>query len=232
MKTEIKNYRRLAATGDGIPFSCTLYINGVKAALVADAAHGGDFEWHWLNKAAKATWDAYVKALPPFDSSVPSLPPLTHDDDTAFGVILEKYEQEAQAKKLCAKNVAFTLNGKPKEIYTVAGAYTQKRKDAIIAQHGAEKIGEFLNDRFGGVVAEDPRAEKAAEEERTNKWLKRKCNKAIVYRLKDTKPGSWMISPGLNTESRREAIAKKAGGMKNIVEWANDRFGQPIPSVK
>ena len=151
MKAEIKSYKECAGN-EGPAFSCSLWIDGVKAAEVKYDGWGGPYLWRWLNDAAKATWDAYVKAQPP----VPPMhegegdKPLAIDDDIALEDIINADRERKQIARWCRTNVVFRLKGdEPGTFHKFKGQFTPAVKERLRKQYG-DQLAEIMNETLQG----------------------------------------------------------------------------------
>ena len=149
MKAQIKSYRECEGD-EGPAFSCTLWIDGVRAAEVQYDGRGGPYRWRWLNDAAKATWTAYVKAQPPMPPLHEGDEPLAINDDIALEDVINADRERKQVARWCKANVVFRLKGdEPGVFRKIKGQFTPEIKERLRKQYG-DRLAEIVNETLQG----------------------------------------------------------------------------------
>ena len=149
MQAQIKNYRECAGN-EGPAFSCSLWIDGVKAAEVRYDGRGGPYMWRWLNDAAKATWAAYVKAQPPMPPLHAGDKPLAINDDIALEDIINADRERKQVARWCKTNVVFRLVTDEPGVYRkFKGKLTLAVKQRM-RNHYGDQLAEIMNEALQG----------------------------------------------------------------------------------
>lgn len=105
----VKNLKSMSGR-DGLTWSCSLWLNGKRVALVYNDGNGGptDFDWRpcgekWNGPTAKA-FDAYAAAQPPSPAEH-GLPEMEMDADMLVGKLCDDLEEQRRIKRLCKKSV-------------------------------------------------------------------------------------------------------------------------------
>ena len=107
MKVELKGIKM--AGGDETPrFETTLYLDGVKAAVVWNGGTGGRNEWHWLDRtggvsALSAKFTAYAKEKLPDEKF--------EIEDQIVNQLLDDADYRKRMKRLCANKTLCHLPG-------------------------------------------------------------------------------------------------------------------------
>ena len=104
MNFQIKAFKHWQ-TEDGGGYQFNLYLDGKKFAWVHNDGNGGcidmtfaDSDSSWKESEFKTIWDAYVKSLGHWVSSIDKAF-IDHDTDTAIGILVEDYEMAKSRKK-------------------------------------------------------------------------------------------------------------------------------------
>lgn len=125
MNVQIKNYKRFAGH-DGQGFDASLYIDGVRSAIISDNGWGGGWEWNILQPEKVEVLKEKCDALPPTTFSDFAL-----DMDVDLWVE-ENLLQFADMKKSCGGKITFFKDGK---FYTVGNhKYNAKQRINIEKQ--------------------------------------------------------------------------------------------------
>jgi len=132
MKIEIKNYKSCRAD-EGDAYSCTMYLDGKKAALVRYGGTGGPLDFDFSVAAGKdnKSWGGpmydkfkgYVDGLPMEQTEIPD-----EDDPTGFWKMkpcmdtvvdgaINKMLEARELKRWCKTNVVYRFKGDPKGSY-------------------------------------------------------------------------------------------------------------------
>lgn len=130
MKIELKNLKineRLSE--ETTCFSATVYVDGKRAFEACNRGHGGANEYHGDYDAAAA----YAATLPPYTSSVGSLP---YDLDMLIDDLIETARFE-RALKRDLKRVAFVENG---EYFLTKFAVTPDTIAAVVKHYPTATI--------------------------------------------------------------------------------------------
>lgn len=157
MKLTVKNLKTLN-TRDGQAFTCTLYVDGKKAALVEQGGHGGPNNYRWLQPLSdepkvtvEGTWGVpksvadWVAAQPPQDFHGQPLKP---DLDMLVGDVIE----DMQTRKRCLKHLCFRKAGAPKngDFYQLNQPYSDKTAAWVRNKYpGCEILNETLGVGLG-----------------------------------------------------------------------------------
>ena len=108
----VKNSKSCSAR-DGIAWSCSLWLNGKRAALVRNGGDGGptDFDWRPSGQdydggeIAKA-FDAYAVAQPPCPAEPEyHMPEIACDADILVSRLCDELEEQRKIKRLCKTSV-------------------------------------------------------------------------------------------------------------------------------
>lgn len=146
----VKFFRGMEGTG----FNCTLYRDGKKVALVDDEANGGEYHFHWFDRAEEKILDAHVKTLPPepVENEMKKCFPKGMDitPDIFVSQLVSDFEMDSKWKRACKKGLCFRLKGDSKGYYmtlTCSPQFLDQAKDRMRQKYG-DKIEEFINDRY------------------------------------------------------------------------------------
>jgi hypothetical protein len=162
VKIEIRNYRSCKGLGESDPFSCTLYLDGKRAAHVQNDGNGGCYRFDWMpadgrvhdGPTAKQFY-AYVDALPEEDCYGTMLKPSA---DMVVGRAIDAMLADKQVRGWCRTAIVFRLRGdEPGAWRTIRAPYRPAIAAALRAEHGA-KLEEIANERFLAVAQPAPRA--------------------------------------------------------------------------
>ena len=164
MELTIKNYK--SCRGDeGDAFSCTLYIDGKRAALVRYDGNGGEFEFDFtVAGKGHGPWrgplfdkfKAYVDGLPEVESSM--VDPRTGETwsykpnmDMVVEQAIRLMLENRQLKRWCKNQVLFRVKGDEEGSWRTLQASWAEKGDKVRA-HLAKKYGdeleEIANERF------------------------------------------------------------------------------------
>ena len=114
---EVKNVKTFIGM-EGYGFNTNLYCDGKKVAFVIDSAHGGCYDYEWVNDAARVKAEAYVKTLPGVEMYGTKL---EMDMDIFMSELIDAYEEKKRIAKMKKTRVVFkTLDCGPGEVYTIA----------------------------------------------------------------------------------------------------------------
>ena len=149
MKIEIKSYKSCRAK-EGDAFSCTLYLDGKKAAYVTYDGWGGAYRFDWsATKGHKRMhggplgeeFQRYVDGLPEEDG-------LKKDMDWVVSDAITEMLEERQLKRWCKKKTVFRLKDTPKgQVEVLDVVYSPRIRLHLKADHG-EDLVEIVNERF------------------------------------------------------------------------------------
>lgn len=151
MKIELKNVKYAAFASQETPcFSATIYIDGVKAAVVDNSGQGGPNDYHpWQ---VQERINEYAKTLPKI-SIGEGYPLMDQDCDSVIDDLLDQFLRDRDLKRLCSKK---TLFRKPNETYKEGEYHTLKAPYSLnAAMFLRNKYGpstEILNERFVSYV--------------------------------------------------------------------------------
>lgn len=134
MKLEVRNVKMLE-THRGVAFTCTLYVDGKKAASVSQEGCGGSNDYRWVDAELAKRVHAYAQTLPgtEFDGVV-----LENDLDLTIENLINDLEIRKQVKRLCKGNsrtVWRTPDMKPEEWRISACPFTALAAATIRATH-------------------------------------------------------------------------------------------------
>lgn len=144
MKLTIKNLRTCAGrNGPDAAFSCSLYIDGKRAAVVRDEGCGGCFSYDWLDRSLEKPFLEHCKALHPeieFEA-----------EDHVIATLLDALETEKQLKRWCRKSVVFRLVSDSDDAFRTLKVKWPGNEDRVRAhlqgKHG-DDLREIVNERF------------------------------------------------------------------------------------
>lgn len=155
-KLEIRNLKTCRGT-DGPAWSCTLYVDGVKAAEVTESGRGGCHDYYFFDTKGpngyvpskiEARLNEWVKTLPrlPFGEDLGG-GDYEQDLDHVVSGLADDYENDKRMQRFCKKGIVFRKAGDPDGIYTTKVAYTAANVAACRAKHGADV--EIINEKYG-----------------------------------------------------------------------------------
>ena len=154
---------------EGYGFNCTLYRDGKRVATVDDAAHGGDYHYHWLDfKEPRVEVTIRNHKDEPYTFKVTSeekilcehTDPMFYDkefdgkrlrmgNDGFVNGLVAKYEENKDYKKWCRKETCFRLKGDEVDKWrTLRIKYSDPRAKSYLANKYGDKVEEILNERF------------------------------------------------------------------------------------
>jgi len=144
MRLTAKNYKSCdGRNGPDAAFSCTLYIDGKRAAVVRNEGCGGCNDYDWFDRSLRQPFLDHCAALHP-DRKF-------EVEDHVVACLLDALETEKQVKRLCRKSVVFRLAGDKADAYrilTVKWAGNEGRvRTYLQGKHGADLV-EIVNERF------------------------------------------------------------------------------------
>ena len=160
MKIEIKNYKSCAGD-EGDAFSCTLYLDGKRAALVRYAGTGGPFDFDFtVAGAGNGPWcgplydafKAYIDSLPEVecewdDPKTGKPASLKRTMDWVVGDVVNETVETRKLKRLCKKNTVWREQGDPKgQWHTVAVPWGTEGRRWL--EQNAGDVEEVANERF------------------------------------------------------------------------------------
>lgn len=134
MKLEVRNVKMLQ-THRGFAFTCTLYVDGKKAASVSQEGHGGGNDYRWSDQNLAKRVHAYAESLPDvtFDGGS-----LSNDLDLTIENLINDLEDKKRIKRLCKKNertIWRTPDMKPEEWRISSYPFTPAVVSMIRATH-------------------------------------------------------------------------------------------------
>ena len=144
MKLQVKNLKSCdGREGPGTAFSCSLYIDGKRAATVRNDGNGGCNDYRWLDRSLERPFLAHCAALHPsmkFEA-----------EDHEVACLLDALETDKMLKRWCRKSVVFRLaNDSADAFRTLKHAW--KGSEDRIRTHLRKKHGdnlvEIVNERF------------------------------------------------------------------------------------
>ena len=161
MKIDIKSYKTCAGR-DGVAFSYTLILDGVKAAEVTNEGCGGCNLYRWSDQAGGRSKmkDALlahcrVAVVPIVASWGMACSVDEMHESQILDIVLEevvgKIEEEKKLKKLCKTKVAFRIKGDPEGTWRTFKADWAAQKIALefsLKKEFGAKLEEIANVRF------------------------------------------------------------------------------------
>lgn len=172
MKITIKNYKSCRGN-EGDAFSCTMYLDGKRAALVTYDGWGGEYFFDFTVSDGKLwggptcmKFEEYVKSLPPVECSwvdeetgKPEM--MDPSRDMVLEEIIEEMLVEKQIKRWCKNSLVYRVKGQKKgewfqanhpavARYAEVPQYREllrKMLEELVAKKG-EELEEIANDRF------------------------------------------------------------------------------------
>lgn len=157
MKITIKNLKTIRGE-EGYAFNCTLYVDGVKAALVTNGGYGGCSEYNWSVGPDKSFYGgdfskkvyAYVASLPPVETTMGGEPfSYKRELDGLIEDAINEQEVIKQYKRWCKKDqqtVWRTPDMKEGDWKVVSRAFTAEYAAEIRAKHpGAVFANELVH---------------------------------------------------------------------------------------
>jgi hypothetical protein len=145
VKVEARGVKTWQGT-EGAGYQATLYIDGVRAALVTDDGHGGALRWHWLRPELEDLYRRHAESRPPYvDPKVcPDGLPMT--PDLYVAEIVEEALAERRLKRWCRTKTVYRLPGHPRGEWRIINvAYSPAVRGWILDRHPAAEIA---NDRL------------------------------------------------------------------------------------
>jgi len=146
VKVELKNVKiHRDMSEETTCFSATLYIDGVKAAMVANRGTGGVHDIHFLMDTSDLhrRFNEWVDEQPPLDLGSHAIPA---DVDVVIDRLLDQYEITRQHKRWCSKGLTFRLKSDAEGSYRqLKVKYTLKLAEALRQEHG-EQLETILNE--------------------------------------------------------------------------------------
>lgn len=144
MKLTVKNYKSCdGREGPGAAFSCSLYIDGKRAAAVSNGGSGGCNDYHWFDRSLEQPFLAHCKTLHP-DMKF-------EVEDHVVGCLLDALETEKQVKRWCRKSVVFRLAGDKADAFRTLQIKWPGNEDRVRThlqgKHGKDLV-EIVNERF------------------------------------------------------------------------------------
>jgi len=153
----VKTFRGM----EGIGFNASLYRDGKRVATVDDSAHGGCYDWHWLDfkmPRVKITVKNYkgklrVRSVTPeekiFVEHVHTVSDETFEPEDGFvSELVNDYEIAKEYRTKCRTKTLIVLKGYKKGEYSACNAkYTPAFAAKIRETHG-EDLVEIINERF------------------------------------------------------------------------------------
>jgi hypothetical protein len=148
MKLEVRNIKKnRGREGDG--YSGTLYVDGVKAAIVDDFGDGGAARWTYFvngrawgrNPELEARLDAHCATLPPRTAYGMTLP-------VSRDVLFEDLVQEAQWRRACQTKTLFRLVEDGDDKYRELRQPFSPQVAAQLRAQFAARLVEIINERF------------------------------------------------------------------------------------
>lgn len=151
MKLEVKNIKTFTGT-KGYGFECSLYIDGIRAAHVLDAADGGEANFNWLSKEKEREFKVYVDALPNNFFENPEVhahfPEGVKQDCTSVVCnLIGDVKRAKELKRWCKTKTIFRLPGDQRGSYRlIEERYSAVVKAYLLDTHG--KDIEIINEQF------------------------------------------------------------------------------------
>jgi hypothetical protein len=153
MEITLKNVKIAAfASQETTCFEATLYIDGRRAAVVANDGGGGCNRYRFADRALEARFRAHCAALPPLPADPErGYGPLPMDADLLVGQLLARHEAEKQHRRWCKDAVVFRLKGDEVGTYrSLKTAFTERIRPGLVARYG-DALEEILNETIGQV---------------------------------------------------------------------------------
>lgn len=144
MKLQIKNLKSCdGREGPGAAFSCSLYIDGKRAAVVRNSGSGGCNDYDWLDRSLRQPFLDHCAALhPDIEFEV---------EDHVIAVLLDTLETEKQLKRWCRKSVVFRLASDNEDAFRTLKVKWPGNEDRVRThlqgKHG-DNLAEIVNERF------------------------------------------------------------------------------------
>jgi hypothetical protein len=152
MQFEIKKFKSFRGM-EGIGFNADLWVDGVKACEIDDAANGGEYGYNWVSKEMEQKVTTHVAALP----IIPSVTDMDkglwpdgrkQDMDGFVAGIVENYENDKRFKRICKSKTVFRLATDPPDQYrTLKAPYLPQGKAWIATRYPNQQV-EVLNLKY------------------------------------------------------------------------------------
>lgn len=156
-KIEIKSLKTMQGR-EGVAYTCTLHVDGKKAAFVRDEGNGGCLwiDWTPTRKAGGSIFDSPVKdrleahcaEKAPLETE---FGPLSWNLDLLIGEAVEDEIERRALKRWCRTKVVFRLEGDARGEYRTIKmkfAGNEDRVRAMLAQDFGDRVAEIVNERF------------------------------------------------------------------------------------
>ena len=138
MKLTIKNSKSFP-TQDGIAWSATLYIDGIKAAYAYDEGNGGEISVEWVNLDLEKKFGEYVDTLP-LESGH------KQDAGAAIAGLVDQHEADKKIKRWCKTQTVFQLKGDTfGHFRTVKSPFAPAVKKYLVDKYG-DKLDTIYNE--------------------------------------------------------------------------------------
>ena len=159
MKLTIKNYRSCAGN-EGNAWSCTLYLDGKRAAKVSYDGNGGApiFLWEKGRTELRRAFQAYIDSLPkrPLLDGREMVAP---DMEWIVEEAANEHAENKRLKRWCRTQLVYRYEGDPKGSYITAKAKWEGNEDLLRAQVAkwaeadGKVVAEIINERFAKEAA-------------------------------------------------------------------------------
>jgi len=157
-KLTIKNYRSAGHGMEGEMWSCTLYVDGKRAALVSDSGNGAELNIDWSPSGGFRFRPgpvgekvlAYVKGLPPLPPTPDYPRELPMDLDLLIQQMVDDMLEEKKLKQWCKKSMVLRDPDAPEGQYLrYKTAYNPTLAEHARRHFAAKGVNiEVINERF------------------------------------------------------------------------------------
>jgi len=143
MNLTIRAFKSRGIRRDGPSWSCTLYVDGIKAAAVLQEGRGGETEIDWSVGPDKSRWGgplaarvaAYVATLPEEDAGF-GLGPMEQDLESVVAKLADEYENTQRIRRSCKTKTLFrTADQKQNEYMVMSRPFSPAIAEALRAKH-------------------------------------------------------------------------------------------------
>ncbi len=137
----VKNVKTFRFTHDGQPMECSLYKDNKRVAVVYDSANGGGFQYEWLKDVEKE-FDNFCKKYHVDCGGFN----IVYDSDCVVDVLVNKFQENKELKKLCRNKTVLMLKGRDDVVYYNC-KYNKDIKKQVEKKHLNDLV-EIVNERF------------------------------------------------------------------------------------
>lgn len=188
---------------DGVGLNATLYFDGKKVCEVLDDAHGGEWDFHWIdgydsNSKIAAEVRAYVSTLPT---------KFTYLDMRADYMFDKPSHVRTDVKCLKCEGDIEECDGTPNDHTKIFRGHLYCRKCNILYEFLGNTLESFIN--------------LAVEEHELNKVYKRKCKTHTLIRRKGCREGEYFEFKVAYSPATKAKILEK---YPDTIEIINERF--------